>query len=66
MLRARNMWKLLAHVMYTLLISNLYNYFKYYLYYFHTLIMDTSTKDMVDMYVICDEYIAISSIPKYD
>ena len=28
--------------------------------------METSTKDMVDMYVICDEYINSNfSIPKY-
>ena len=48
------------HMLCTLLVSNLYNYFKYYLYYFYILIMETSTKDIVDMYVICDEYIAIS------
>ena len=29
-------------------------------FYFYILIMETSTKDIVDVYVICDEYIAIS------
>ena len=45
----------------TLLASNLYNYFTYYLYYFHILIIEINPKDMVDMYVICDEYIVISA-----
>ena len=44
------------HMLCLLLVSNLYNYFTYYLYYFHILIIQISPKDMVDMYVICDEY----------
>ena len=49
------------HMLCTLLASNLYNYFTYYLYYFHILIIEINPKDMVDMYVICDEYIVISA-----
>ena len=49
------------HMVCTLLVSNVYNYFTYYLYYFHILIIEISPKDMVDMYVICDEYIVISA-----
>ena len=61
MLRARIICESSWHMLCTLLVSNLYNYFAYYLYYFHILIIEISPKYMVDVYVICDEYIVISA-----